>query len=67
MPLEQKILGKSKIYSSRATIVEDVRNRLHLKDGDEVVFYEDNNRIYLEKNVGKSPLPPIHFNYEKTH
>lgn len=36
----------------QATIPKEVRERLHLKAGDKIVFSIENDRVYLQKVAG---------------
>jgi len=50
--MERKILGTSNLsgtHSLKATIIRDVVEKLNLKAGDKIVFYEDNGKIVIEK------------------
>jgi len=43
-----KALGSSKVtVRFQVTVPEEVRNKLKVKEGDNLVFVEDGNRIYI--------------------
>jgi len=43
-----KALGSSKVtIRFQVTVPEEVRNKLKVKEGDNLVFVEDGNRIYI--------------------
>lgn len=48
--MTKKILGTSKISTGRKiSLLKDIANKMKADVGDEVVFYEDNGRVYIEK------------------
>lgn len=48
--MPKKILGTSKISTGRKiSLLKHIAEKLKAKEGDDVVFYEDNGRIFIEK------------------
>ena len=50
----RKILGLSKLngsYSPKATIAKEAADILQVKEGDRILFVEEDGRIYIEKAV----------------
>lgn len=48
----RKILGVSSLsgtHSLKATIVREAVEKMNLKAGDKIVFYEENGKITIEK------------------
>lgn len=46
----ENVLDQSKVFQRGKTqIPKDVRKALHLEDGDKIIWYSENNRIWLEK------------------
>ena len=48
--MTKKILGITKISSGRKiSLLKNIADKLKAEVGDDVVFYEENGRIFLEK------------------
>lgn len=48
--ISKKIVGLSKISTGRKiSLLKPVAEKLQAKEGDDIVFYEDNGRIFIEK------------------
>lgn len=46
----KKILGTTRVSTNRKiSLLKDVADKLKAGDGDDIVFYEDNGRIYIDK------------------
>jgi len=47
---EMKLVAMSKIFSGGQTqIPKDIRDKLNIKDGDKIVWYEKNGDIIVKK------------------
>ena len=48
--MAKKILGTSKISTGRKiSLLKDIADKLNADVGDDVVFYEENGKIFIEK------------------
>ncbi len=48
--MSKKILGTSKISTNRKiSLLKEVSEKLKAEEGDNIVFYEDSGRIFIEK------------------
>ncbi len=48
--MSKKILGITKISANRKiSLLKDIAEKLKAKDGDDIVFYEENGKIFIEK------------------
>lgn len=48
--MTQKILGVSKISTGRKiSLLKDIADKMKADVGDDVVFYEENGKIFIEK------------------
>jgi len=46
-----KILGTSKVSTyNKITLIKEVVSRLGVKEGDLIVFVEENDKIYIQKS-----------------
>ena len=48
--MSKKILGTSKVSSGRKiSLLKGIADKMKADVGDEVVFYEENGRVFIEK------------------
>lgn len=56
----EEIIGISKVYRKRTTIIKEIRERLNIKDGDDLIWYINENReIALSKSKIKQDDPIV--------
>ena len=50
VPSQPKIVALSKIFQyGKTQVPHEVRNVLHVEDGDKIVWYSESNKIFVKK------------------